>query len=337
MKNLKLLLIISFLLTVTGAHAQYFEDYMGDAMARLSTRTPSSSSSSTQSTSKTILTAGYDFVAPSGWNLLSTDDKVTTCVLQHATMPGRIITMPHQIGDINSLIANARLGIQEAEFVLTPVGQIYDWGQYAIQLNYEGYYKGQYLKGYAIHIIGSAQGGVSIFAFSASEAFTDDHIAAVRKVGDHLVFRNTSNTQPSQVASKTAEYDFNTPNGWTLMSTDNNLSTCVLQNPNMLGAIVTTAHQIGDINALLANAQMGFYEAAIVLTPVGQISSWGDHGIQVNYEGYAQGQALKGYAISLIGSAKGGATILTFSASEAFTNEHIGAVRTLAHSMVFPR
>jgi hypothetical protein len=334
---LKLLLIISFQLAVTGAHAQYFEDYMGDAMARLSTRTPSSSSSSTQSTSKTILTAGYDFVAPSGWNLMSMDDKATTCVLQHTTMPGIIITMPHQIGDVNSLTANARLGIQEAEIVLTPVGQIIDWGLSAIQLNYVGYYKGQSIKGYAIHRISSAKGGVTILTFSASEAFTNDHIQAVRNLGFSMVFHNTTNTQPIQVASKTAEYDFNTPNGWTLMSTDNSLSTCVLQNSNMLGAIVTTAHQIGDINALLANAQMGFYEAALVLTPVGQITSWGDHGIQVNYEGYAQGQALKGYAISLIGSAKGGATILTFSASEAFTNEHIGAVRTLAHSMVFPR
>lgn len=125
---------------------------------------------------------------------------------------------------------------------------------------------------------------------------------------------------------------FQAPEGWVHRQTDEG----VLMGSNTeKGVILVFPHSYNSLDELRAEAAKGIAEEGAQLVLAGGVEAFGSNGLAAEYQGIADGQQARAYAVGLISPHGGGATILTAVESGAYSAAYAERVRAIARSVRF--
>jgi hypothetical protein len=129
-------------------------------------------------------------------------------------------------------------------------------------------------------------------------------------------------------------YMFSIPSGWQAQRRPGAL---VLGSGSIQGVVIVVPHEHGTLEALRAEATQGLTDDGLSLALSEPAASFGERAISAEFEGSAQGQPARAYAVALLSPFGGGVTIVAIAASQAFAAAHHEAVAALAHSFRFTK
>jgi hypothetical protein len=130
-------------------------------------------------------------------------------------------------------------------------------------------------------------------------------------------------------------YNFIAPPGWSVILSDNNTNTYMLGHTTIPGILLTTAHKIINYNELVSQSMAGINIPELQLNINGPVKKFNNNGISMSLIGYSNGTEVKGYLVSITNGRNGGVTILTFTSSQLFSNEHYEIVNSVANGIQY--
>lgn len=130
-------------------------------------------------------------------------------------------------------------------------------------------------------------------------------------------------------------FDFNIPEGWTIIQRDNETKSYMLGHNSLAGILFATGHRISAINELITESNKGLSANGINLVVDGDLKYYDSDGIEVNYKGLYNGIQIRGYAISKIGPNGGGVTLLIMCNEDLFTYDHKAVIQKIARELKY--
>jgi len=127
---------------------------------------------------------GYSFMLPAGWKEQHASDAA---ILGHDRIAGMILVMPHQLADPSAMREEMSSGLIDEDVELLLTGRLRDVGKGQIAGTFEGTFRGERAKAWAIATTsGGEAGGAYILAVSTPEAFSKELSAAADAVARSL-------------------------------------------------------------------------------------------------------------------------------------------------------
>lgn len=127
--------------------------------------------------------------------------------------------------------------------------------------------------------------------------------------------------------------EFSIPQQWSGQEIDGGI---LLVSQEVPGLILIMLHEIEQLDALKAEARQGISEGfGTRLLPKGEIESFGNHGIALEYSGKIEGHPAQAYAIGLINTHGYGITILAATDPEKFSPVYKALAEEIANSFRF--
>jgi hypothetical protein len=153
-----------------------------EAAAPTTPQTPSAAGSATRHPEM-----GIAFTTPAGWIVQKKDDAI---LLGSTTHKGFILIRRHEYKNIEQMASEARQGIidETAGMRLMPSSQFQAFGKNGLAVEFSGTIQGREAKTYAIGLIASEGGGVTIMAAVETASYTEAYPGFVRAIAGGLTF-----------------------------------------------------------------------------------------------------------------------------------------------------
>ncbi|MCC5932451.1 MAG: hypothetical protein JJU28_24615 [Cyclobacteriaceae bacterium] len=129
---------------------------------------------------------GLEFDIPQQWSGQEIDGGM---LLVSEQVPGLILIMLHEIDQLDALIAEAKQGIQEGfRTRLVPAGEIINFGNHGIALEYTGKIEGHPAKAHAIGLINAHGYGITILATTDPDNFSPVYKELAEEIANSFLF-----------------------------------------------------------------------------------------------------------------------------------------------------
>ncbi len=125
----------------------------------------------------------FTFAVPSGWKYQKTERGA---VLGHDSIPGLILVMSHEVGNLQELQAEMNQGIQEEDLQLMPTGGLQRAGTNALVGEYTGMAQGTQVRARGIGVLSPGGGGAYIIAMTTPQAFGSPLVSAAEAIAQSL-------------------------------------------------------------------------------------------------------------------------------------------------------
>lgn len=129
---------------------------------------------------------GYFFRTPSGWGA---NQQGSLFLLGSDTHHGLILILPHELGTLDALAAEARQGLHDEGVSLRLDGAVQEFGDRGIAADFAGVAQGQPARARAIGLLSPHGGGVTIVALVASASYGPRYDAWVEEIARSMDFR----------------------------------------------------------------------------------------------------------------------------------------------------
>jgi hypothetical protein len=129
--------------------------------------------------------SGYTFTKPAGWNHQLAEGYI---LLGSNTIPGLILTFPHQSGSMQAMIQEMGTGIQEEGINLALSSQVKQQSASLATCYFTGIVQGEQAKAYGVGVLGENGGGIFVLAVSTPEKLGNEIIAAANTIGVNTTF-----------------------------------------------------------------------------------------------------------------------------------------------------
>jgi hypothetical protein len=128
---------------------------------------------------------GYAFLKPSGWNHQVSEGYI---LLGSNTVPGLILTFPHQGRSFQEMLQEMSTGIQEEGIHLTLSSQVQQLSSSMANCYYQGIVQGEQAKAYGIGVLNPKGGGIFILAISTPDKLGSEIESAANSISKHTSF-----------------------------------------------------------------------------------------------------------------------------------------------------
>lgn len=141
------------------------------------------------------------------------------------------------------------------------------------------------------------------------------------------------NFKPGEVGEPSLGFKFTPPEGW---SPNQLQGGYLLGSQTQKGFVLILPHQYATLDELRAAAHEGLQdENGTMLHLEGEIESFGENGIAVNFAGLVEWQKAKARAIGLLSPHGGGVTIIAAVEEQSFGPEYVQLAEQVANRMTF--
>jgi hypothetical protein len=129
---------------------------------------------------------GFFFRAPEGWG---GGQQGEVFLLGSDTHHGMILVMPHEMGTIEQMRAEAAQGLHDQGVSLTPRGGMEPFGDRGLAVDFEGTADGRAARARAVGLLSPHGGGVTVLALVAADSWGPDYVRWVEEVARSMEFR----------------------------------------------------------------------------------------------------------------------------------------------------
>jgi hypothetical protein len=129
---------------------------------------------------------GFFFRTPAGWGA---GQRGEAFLLGSDTHHGMILVMPHELGTLDQLRAEAAQGLHDQGVSLSPRGSIEPLGDRGLAVDLEGFADGRPARARAVGLLSPHGGGVTVVALVAAESWGPDYPRWVEEIAGSMEFR----------------------------------------------------------------------------------------------------------------------------------------------------